>query len=192
MTITNYDDGVVQTSDSNDQDLVARTVYDAVDRRVNQVDAAERHTAFAYDLQDHLLTVTENVAVGTCTTAPCDVQTTYAYDRAGNRTALTDANSHTRTFAYDAADQQTRASDALQRVATWEYDAGGRATAQLVVGFVGRTRRGQEVEALERALGAARVIVGVLDLVVHVASVGAGQDLGQQCHTNRELLFCCR
>jgi YD repeat-containing protein len=37
------------------------------------------------------------------------VVTEYQYDRAGNRTAIVDANGHVRRFAYDAADQTAEA-----------------------------------------------------------------------------------
>jgi YD repeat-containing protein len=87
-------------------------------------------TQFAYDNLDRLVAVTENVVSNGCAEPPCNVVTRYAYDRAGNRTAITDANGHTRSFAYDAADQQISATDALGHVTRWTYDAGGRVRTQ--------------------------------------------------------------
>lgn len=127
-TIVNYDDGVVGGSEPADQDLITRTIYDAAGRRVQMIDPAGRVTAFTYDLRDNLLSVTENVASGTCPLAPCNVTTSYRYDRAGNRLSITDANNHTRTFAYDAADQQIAAIDPLTQVTAFRYDSLGRLT----------------------------------------------------------------
>ncbi|WP_322489328.1 SBBP repeat-containing protein [Chloroflexus sp.] len=127
-TIVNYDDGVVGGSEPADQDLITQTVYDAVGRRVQTIDPTGRVTAFTYDLRDKLLSVTENVASGTCPTAPCNVTTSYHYDRAGNRLSITDANNHTRTFAYDAADQQIATTDPLNQVTAFRYDSVGRLT----------------------------------------------------------------
>jgi YD repeat-containing protein len=58
------------------------------------------------------------------------VITSYECDRAGNRTAIVDANSNRRTFDYDAADRQIASYDALNQVTRWEYDKGGRVLFQ--------------------------------------------------------------
>ena len=67
---------------------------------------------------------------GTCTQAPCNVITQYQYDRAGNRTAISDPLNHIRRFSYDADNRQATASDALGHVTSWDYDVGGRVTIQ--------------------------------------------------------------
>jgi RHS repeat-associated protein len=125
-TIANYDDGVVGVSEPADQDLITETVYDAAGRQVQTVNPAGQVTQFAYDNLDRLVAVTENVATGTCALAPCDIVTQYQYDRAGNRTAMIDANGHIRRFNYDAANQQVEAIDALNQTTGYDYDAGGR------------------------------------------------------------------
>lgn len=127
-TITNYDDGVVGGNEPVDQDLITSTVYDAAGRTVATIDAAGRETRFTYDLRDNLLSVTENAADGSCSLAPCNVLTSYAYDRAGNRISITDANNHTRTFAFDAAGRQVSATDALSQTTSYRYDRLGRMT----------------------------------------------------------------
>jgi YD repeat-containing protein len=129
-TIVNYQDGVVGTNEPADRDLITRMVYDAAGRTIQTIDPAGRATAFAYDNQDRLIAVTEHAVTGTCTHAPCNVITQYQYDRAGNRTAIIDANGHVRRFSYDAADQPAEAIDALNNVTSWDYDAQGRVTAQ--------------------------------------------------------------
>ncbi|MCL4685981.1 hypothetical protein KJ059_14655 [Myxococcota bacterium] len=54
--------------------------------------------------------------------------TAYAYDRIGQRTAVTDAaaSPNTTTFAYDAAGNRTRVTDALARDTVFVHDALGR------------------------------------------------------------------
>jgi RHS repeat-associated protein len=129
-TIVNYDDGMVGGSEPSDQDLISRVVYDKAGRRTRTIDPANRVTALAYDQLDRLITVTENAVTGSCSVAPCNVQTQYQYDRAGNRTAIVDARGNLRTFAYDAANQQTTTDDPVHPPTSWEYDRGGRMTVQ--------------------------------------------------------------
>ncbi|MDZ4721207.1 MAG: hypothetical protein SH847_22330, partial [Roseiflexaceae bacterium] len=67
---------------------------------------------------------------GSCVVEPCNVVTSYTYDRAGNRTSITDANSHTRAAVFDAADRQIIARDPLNQETQWDYDQGNRITLQ--------------------------------------------------------------
>ncbi len=140
-TIVNYINGQRDASDKTDQDLINTTVYDAAGRRLQQIqrsDPADVVTVFVYNNQDLLIGVTENAASGTCPKTPCNVITQYQYDRAGNRTAITDPRGiadpqgKTRTFDYDAANQQIKATEPVSatftRVTQWTYDAGGRMT----------------------------------------------------------------
>jgi RHS repeat-associated protein len=128
-TIQNYQDGlIIRGIEPADQDLISRTVYDVAGRVVATIDAEGYETRFTYDLRDALRTVTENVTDSTCAVAPCNVTTSYAYDRAGNRLSITDANNHTRTFAYDAADRQVASTDALNQTTGYTYDRLGRLT----------------------------------------------------------------
>jgi len=129
-TIVNYQDGVVSAGEPTDRDLITRTNYDAAGRRTQTIDPAGHVTKYDYDNQDHLIQVTENLSSPGCAQPPCDVATHYEYDRAGNRTAIIDANSHTRTFTYDAADEQKTAVDALTHQTKWDYDNLGRMIKQ--------------------------------------------------------------
>ncbi|HMO59686.1 MAG TPA: hypothetical protein PKC19_20215, partial [Roseiflexaceae bacterium] len=129
-TIANYEDGEVTETDGTDRDLMTHSVFDAAGRVERTIDATGRITQFAYDNLDRLIAVTENVADGSCAQAPCTVITEYTYDRAGNRTAIIDANDNTRTFAYDAANQLVTQTDALSQATSWTYDRGGRMLVQ--------------------------------------------------------------
>jgi YD repeat-containing protein len=113
-------------SEPADQDLIVQTVYDAAGRQVQTVTPAGQVTQFAYDNLDRLIAVTENIANGACPLDPCNVVTAYQYDRAGNRTAMIDANGHVRRFTFDAANQPVAAIDALNQTTGYAYDAGGR------------------------------------------------------------------
>jgi RHS repeat-associated protein len=125
--IQNYVDGVVAVNEPDDTDLIAQTVYDAAGRQVAVIDAAERRTRYAYDLFDQLTSVTENAADGACPKTPCNVVTSYTYDRAGNRTSITDPRGiTTHTFSYDAADRLTSMTDALSQTTSYTYDRGNR------------------------------------------------------------------
>jgi RHS repeat-associated protein len=131
-TIVNFQNGVADTGDAVDEDLITRTVYDVAGRRIRTIDPMGRITQFAYDNVDRLIAVTENVR-DDCASLPaesihrpCNVITRYEYDRAGNRTAIVDANTHRREFVYDAANQLVTQTDALNQNTRWEYDASGR------------------------------------------------------------------
>jgi YD repeat-containing protein len=132
LRVANYQNGVADTSDAVDEDLITSTVYDVAGRRWRTIEPGGRIIQFAYDNLDRLIAVTENVR-DDCATLPsdsvhrpCNVITRYEYDRAGNRTAIVDANGNRRSFAYDAADQTITHTDGLNQVTRWEYDAGGR------------------------------------------------------------------
>ncbi|NOK62173.1 MAG: hypothetical protein GFH27_549327n3 [Chloroflexi bacterium AL-W] len=130
-TIVNYVDGVVGPTEPTDQDLIRRSRYDRAGRVIETVDPAGRVTWQTYDLQDHRIAVTEHVTA-TCAPTATDCMTTthYQYDRAGNRTAIIDANGHVRRFSYDVADQQVESFDGLNRRTGWTYDRGGRMVSQ--------------------------------------------------------------
>ena len=119
----NYQDGVADSSDPTDRDLISTTTYDAGGRTVATTAPDGRTTRFGYDLLDRLINVTENAHDSGCPSAPCNVVTTYTTDRVGNQTAITDANGHTRTFAFDGLDRMVSTTDALSRTTTWSYAA---------------------------------------------------------------------
>jgi YD repeat-containing protein len=135
-TIVNYLNGQRDAADPVDQDLITNTAYDEAGRQIGRVDPAGRLTGFTYDKLDRLIYVAEyGKPQPICPPLQplCNAAKTWAsyrYDRAGNRTAIIDANNHVRSFTYDAADQQKQAKDALNRITEWDYDAGGRVTTQ--------------------------------------------------------------
>ncbi len=119
-----------QTASSGvDQNLTTTTSYTRNGRTRTLTNPANQQTTLQYDQQDRLVKVIENAAT-TCAKPPCNVTTSYQYDRAGNQVSVTDARGHTRTFTYTAADEQRTAVDALGQTTTWEYDAGGRMAAK--------------------------------------------------------------
>jgi YD repeat-containing protein len=158
-TIANYQDGIVGANEPADRDLITRTVYDAAGRRTQMIDPAGNTTALAYDQQDRLIAVTEHAVSGSCTQSPCNVITQYQYDRAGNRTAILDANGHVRRFSYDAADQNGHAlplafvpnagqSDASVRFQAHRVDGGVLFFAsQHIVLALPKTRHGADTDA---------------------------------------------
>lgn len=102
-----------------------------------RADASGRVTRVAYDLLDRLTCVIEHAEPGvTCTTAVQDarpdvnVATRYVYDRVGNRTAIIDAQGHTRRSGYDAAGRLIESRDGLGQVTTFRYDKGGQLVEQ--------------------------------------------------------------
>ncbi len=131
-TIVNYADG---SADGSADDLTTQVVYDAGGRQVETIDAGGTVTRFEYDLLDRLTCVIENAQPGVdCVAAVADpsldsnVATRYEYDRAGNRTAIIDANGHQRRFSYDAADRLSSETDALGQTTVSSYDRLGRLT----------------------------------------------------------------
>jgi YD repeat-containing protein len=115
-TIVNYQDGIVATNEPVDQDLMSRTLYDQAGRRLSALDPAGRLTHFIFDNLDRLTYVAEYGKPSCIDWQICTVPLTwiqYGYDRAGNRTTITDAASHSRSVTYDAADEQKQALDPL-------------------------------------------------------------------------------
>ncbi|BAZ93608.1 uncharacterized protein FOKN1_1209 [Thiohalobacter thiocyanaticus] len=101
--------------------------YDALHRLTRTVQnvvgsdpaTASAATAYAYDVQDNLTTVTD----------PNDGTTTYAYDDLGNLVSQTSPDTGTTTFRYDAAGNLIGKTDAKGQEFTYSYDALNRLTA---------------------------------------------------------------
>ncbi|HEY1011402.1 MAG TPA: FG-GAP-like repeat-containing protein, partial [Herpetosiphonaceae bacterium] len=131
--IAGYANGVVEPQDGATADLITSTEYDRAGRALSVTEPGGRVTAYRYSLTDQLVAVIENVAYGPCPSAPCNVWTRYRYDRAGNRTAVIDANGAVRHYTYDTANQQTSATDGSGlpgRQTGWTYDKLGRLVSQ--------------------------------------------------------------
>ncbi len=84
-------------------------------------------TAFGYDFEGRLLTVTDAL----------NQVTSYAYDEQGSRVSQTDANGHITRFEYDKLGRQTKRTlpDGKYEIKT--YNAGGEMTGR--TDFLGRT-----------------------------------------------------
>jgi len=127
-TVVNYQNGVVETSDGVDRDLVQTTRYDSAGRTIASRDPLDRETRFMYTLRDQIRAAQENVQT-TCApdATDCNLTTWYSYDRAGNQQWFIDARANRqRTTSYDSANRPTSATDALSQVTRWDYDVAGR------------------------------------------------------------------
>ncbi len=172
--------------------------YDAWSRVIETVDPTGRRTAYAYDAAGRPASTTrvagavdrstyyetfdENGQVtGSGYAETDDATTRYAYDRAGNLTAVTDATGRTSYFAYDAAGRRTGATDPTGAVTRTFYDAAGRMTGLLDA--AGRTleyaydrldRRTSETDALGNRTEYAYDAAGRLLTVRHPLPSGEG------------------
>ncbi len=137
-------------------DRVTHYAYDAVNRRIESVDAEGYTTRFEYDavgnrtartlflsksdfanpgLQQR--TVSEYDALNrlVAESSPIGVFTTYVYDALGNLTARTDAagsaDARNTRYGYDAANRRVSEEDALGTVTAFTYDAADRLVQQV-------------------------------------------------------------
>lgn len=103
---------------------VTTWTYDGSGRMTSMVDPrgnvsganpAKYRTSYSYDTLDHVVKVTD----------PLGHTTVTAYDPAGNKTSVTDANGNTTTYGYDAADHLTSVIDPLGNTTGYSYDATG-------------------------------------------------------------------
>ncbi|QNN24371.1 LEPR-XLL domain-containing protein [Planctomycetales bacterium ZRK34] len=101
------------TPDDASDDLSTQTIYDALGRRVAEIDSLGRRTDYEYDAAGRLISVTlpaidpDGSITGTIDDTRPVYQ--YAYDANGNQISITDPLSHVTDFAYDYLNrQQTR------------------------------------------------------------------------------------
>ncbi|MDT8388632.1 MAG: DUF6531 domain-containing protein, partial [Thiogranum sp.] len=80
---------------------------------------ANTTTAYGYDTQDRLTSVTD----------PVNGNTTYAYDDLGNLLSQTSPDTGTTTYQYDTAGNLIQKTDAMGQVFTYGYDSLKRVTA---------------------------------------------------------------
>ncbi|MCL4561765.1 MAG: hypothetical protein M1281_14300, partial [Chloroflexi bacterium] len=105
--------------------------YDDLGRLETQTDAKGIATKYGYDALDRLTDVWEDYVEGAAPGPDVNVHTHYAYDEAGNLTAITDANGHTRTFTYTLFNQveSETAPAPLSYVTKYYYDQAGNLTS---------------------------------------------------------------
>lgn len=133
------------------KDRLTQFSYDSVDRLIERVDAEGFRTRWTYDavgnrltelrfldrnnlvdpqLQQRSTTVYDAVNRVVSETSAIGVETRYAYDARGNRTAQTEAYgsaaARTTAYAYDAADRLVSQTDAAGTVTRLELDAAGQ------------------------------------------------------------------
>lgn len=137
-TVANFQDGL--PGPGADTDLITRQWYDAAGRLIQSADAANRVTAYSYDLLDQLVQVREYGPLSACQPFPgtCLVGSasplswmSYSYDRAGNQIRRTNARNATWETRYDASGRPVERRDPLGRVTSWTYDRAGRVATQL-------------------------------------------------------------
>ncbi len=90
--------------------------YDAIGRRIAEVDQAGRRTEMAYDAAGRMVQITD--ALGGVTR--------YAFDQEGNLLSQIDAGGHQTRFEYDALGRQVARVLADGARESFVYDAGGR------------------------------------------------------------------
>ncbi|KAF4516168.1 hypothetical protein B566_EDAN000406 [Ephemera danica] len=118
-----------------------KTLYqpDALDRITQLVDAISGATAFTYDANSNLLTVTDaksqqtvytyNTMNRTATRKDPLLKTeTYTYDNNGNVATVTDRKSQVTTYTYDLLNRKTKATYQDGTSTNYTYDAGNRLT----------------------------------------------------------------
>ena len=152
--------------------LGQKTLYtpDALDRITQLTDAIDGNTAFTYDPNNNLLTVTDAKSQQTIYTYnnmnrtvtrqdPLLNTDTYTYDNNGNVATVTDRKSQVTTYTYDALNRNATTTyqdststnytyDAGNRITqVQEKDAGGTVTATITRAYDGLDRLTQEVTA---------------------------------------------
>ena len=90
-------------------DVTSQTVYDALGRRVAEIDPLGRRTAYAYDDQGRLTGVTLPEVTDAADTGSTTgiANYTYGYDIYGNQTSIVDPKGNKTTFTYDHFGRQT-------------------------------------------------------------------------------------
>jgi YD repeat-containing protein len=113
--------------------LEGRTVvaYNAVGNRTGVTDARQNQTVYKYDSLYRLAEVRQDYLDGIPEGGPQsgDLVTTFSYDPLGNRTGVTDAESHSTTYGYDALKRVTLITNTMEYTLGYSYDARGDRTA---------------------------------------------------------------
>jgi YD repeat-containing protein len=150
--LTNTTDGTTSTTNSfNNQGLqfassnafgqVSATIFDALDRATNTVDANGVTISSTFDNLNRILSraypdsgvehfaYTPNVAALTGYTNQLGTNVVnYTYDPLGRKTAEVYPGISTNSFAYDGANNLLTLTDGKSQVTTWHYDQFGRTT----------------------------------------------------------------
>ena len=134
--------------------------FDAAGLQTAVIDRNGNTTAYAYDVDDNLETITD----------PVGLVTTFAYS-GGLLTSVTDPASRVTAFAHDANGNLTQITDPDQSVRRFAYDARHRLVSQTskrgfdtayTFGFHGRNTRADRPDASNVLIAPSRV-VGLID-----------------------------
>jgi RHS repeat-associated protein len=147
-TAYSYDGNGNLISVTNAENETTLYEYDEADRLIEITDPLSRVTTYTYDAAGQR--IAETRPDGTVIAASYDLRglltsqtidpnppgqgghlaltTSYVYDDAGRRIAMTNPRGKTTSYAYDAANRLTTITDALNHTVTFEYDAAGQAT----------------------------------------------------------------
>ena len=137
-------DNITSTTDALSHS-VARA-YDDLNRLISLTDGRGKETDYGYDPAGNLTSVTDPLSHlttfsyddagrlisrvdprGNVTGAnPNDFKTSYAYDEAGNETAVTDPLSHVTTLVYDRGGRLQSKTDPMSHTVSYGYTALGR------------------------------------------------------------------
>ncbi|CAG0926683.1 partial putative deoxyribonuclease RhsB, partial [Thermoflexales bacterium] len=108
-----------------------RYSYDRVGNPRVITDANGVATFNEYDALNRLTAVLENYQPGQPASASVNVRTSYAFDRVGNRTVITDANGHASHNVYDALNRIIVTADPLTQTYRFQYDQVGNLIGRL-------------------------------------------------------------
>ncbi len=111
----NYQNGVHETTDAADEDVITTYEYDALGNLASVTDTLGNETEYTYNAFGELVSVTDTL----------DNVTTYEYDAIGNLVSVTDALGNETEYEYNAFGELVSVTDALDNVTTYEYDAVG-------------------------------------------------------------------
>jgi RHS repeat-associated protein len=128
-THTLYDGDRNVTEQVNPDGSTEATHYNTNGQMDYQIDAVGNRTDCGYDAQGRLVTVTQPAVINPANGQSVRPVTTYAYDRYGDQTSITDANGHVTSFTYDALGRQTSetlpAANGLSATETTTYNSFG-------------------------------------------------------------------
>ncbi|GAA2054206.1 hypothetical protein GCM10009820_13190 [Leifsonia soli] len=126
VTAFAYDADGNQVSTTDPVGGVTRYGWDAAGNQTSLTDARGHRTLYGYDPAGQLTAVTEGYKPGAKATPDVNVVSTYAYDRDGNLSAITDPNGHTTRYTSDTAGRTTSETNPVGNTTSWMYTAAGR------------------------------------------------------------------
>ncbi|MEG2466818.1 MAG: RHS repeat-associated core domain-containing protein [Comamonas sp.] len=119
----------LQSSYTNPLGVVSTWSYDGKGNVTQWIEAKglaeQRTTLYTYDQYSQLTSTTKGAGDGRQADA---ITQSWQYDNAGNVTAQTDGEGHTKKIAYDLRGASTSKTDALNRTTSFQFEAAGNLT----------------------------------------------------------------